>query len=162
MYAPLPVLGHFLGSPKSVTSQYSYQEPHGFCYFNLPLFRPRPVFGRAITCHACTAPPGRHSGRGSTPPRLGVSEWEMAAPPSGRRPDSGSSVLDSIDSYTNPAHRARSRCLSQVGHGLVTGGLSREFVSRVQNLRLWSNGCARPALDAQAADAPQFAFRLFK
>ena len=59
----------------------------------------------------------------------------MAAPPSGRRPDSGSSVLDNIDSYTNPAHRARSRCLSQVGHGLVTGGLSREFVSRVQNLR---------------------------
>ncbi len=46
----------------------------------------------------------------------------MAAPPSGRRPDSGSFMLDSIDSYTNPAHRARSRCLSQVGHGLVTGG----------------------------------------
>ena len=58
-------------------------------------------------------------------------KWLRPLPRSGRRPDSGSSMLDSIDSYTNPAHRARSRCLSQVGHGLVTDGLSREFVSRV-------------------------------
>ena len=31
------------------------QEPHGLRYFHLPLFRHRPVFGRAILCRMATA-----------------------------------------------------------------------------------------------------------